>query len=539
MSVAPSGARAPAREGRSRAAADGLTRAFRAGEIDRATHALERAASVFDHGAVRRRFGSVERPDSHSATFLMRDLAASIDELSEAEQTKAQRILARPTDGAADPQDQGYASSAAIEDFCNSYQDEKTQKFSDICIHWATSTADAPDLTDSDHNTVPDYVDLVRGTLAQVWQREINELGYKPPLPDGQSGPTPGLDVYLADIGNDGIYGYCTNDKPKKDSRRQSAYCVLDNDYSAEDFAPGVHGVEALQVSAAHEFFHAVQFAYDWLERRFFMEGTAVWIEDEVFDEVNAHYEYLHDSALHQPEIPLDAGDTRPNENFEYGSWLFWQFMAERFSGPKTIKSVWNRASASNVYEALSGTLRQLNSNIANAYADFAEWNRVIDDNNFGLKLFSEGIAYMQAVNYRYPPTDGEFWLGAPRPSSGPRELRLDHLSMRYVLFQPGWITEEPTKLMLRVAAKDVPGARVRAVSIAANDVNGDFIFDETCQKTHSIALNQRGAGAKALPFSQATCGGESWEYSLIYLTLVNGGFKDSARFNYKATVIE
>ena len=43
--------------------------------------------------------------------------------------------------------------------------------------------------------------------------------------------------------------------------------------------------VNPMRVTAAHEFFHAIQFAYDVDEDLWFMEGTATWVEDEVYDD--------------------------------------------------------------------------------------------------------------------------------------------------------------------------------------------------------------------------------------------------------------
>ena len=63
-----------------------------------------------------------------------------------------------------------------------------------------------------------------------------------------------------------------------------SAYCVVDNDYSPAEFPGVVNGLPALQVTAAHEFFHAVQFAYNAFQDSWLLESTAAWVEDEAFD---------------------------------------------------------------------------------------------------------------------------------------------------------------------------------------------------------------------------------------------------------------
>jgi hypothetical protein len=476
----------------------------------------------------------------------MRDLASKMDDLTPSDEREAGRILARPTDGSADVQGHGYTVAEAPP-VCDTKTNENTSTQMDLCFHWVTSTDDAPPLSDSSPGDgVPDYVDLVRATFDDVWEREINDLDFRSPRKDGTAGGNSGLDIYLADVGEDGIYGYCTNDDPEPSSRRQSAYCVIDNDFAQADFEPNVYGTDALQVTAAHEFLHAVQFAYDWQEKKFFMEGTAVWIEDEVFDDVNANYEYLHDSALHQPEVPLDGGDYRPDENFEYGSWLFWRFLNERFPGPlndsaRTIRQLWEEAASSSVFDAMDEVLRDRNSNIANTYADFAEWNRIFDEDNTGLVRYDEGFDYMQAVNFRYPPTDAEFWLGPDRPKTGPRNLRLDHLSMRYVLIQPNTLVENGTDLKVDVDA-DLAGSRARLIRFVAKDENpvppGDTYPFKWCVQAQTIQLNKAGEGSRRIPFLKGRCGGEDWPYSMAYLVLVNGGFKDNARFDYDARII-
>ena len=96
-----------------------------------------------------------------------------------------------------------------------------------------------------------------------------------------------------------GLYGYCTSDDPsRRTARAVSAYCVVDDDFARSQFSGSANGLRALKVTAAHEFFHAVQFAFDWLEDLWLMEGTAAWIEDEVYDSVNDNIQYLRTSPV-------------------------------------------------------------------------------------------------------------------------------------------------------------------------------------------------------------------------------------------------
>src|SRR5690349_21772235 len=66
-------------------------------------------------------------------------LSASYGALDPRDRRAADRLLERPTDGTGDPQGDGYTVPEHAP-YC-------TPNF---CIHWVTSTIDAPDLTDSD-----------------------------------------------------------------------------------------------------------------------------------------------------------------------------------------------------------------------------------------------------------------------------------------------------------------------------------------------------------------------------------------------------
>ena len=148
-----------------------------------------------------------------------------------------------------------------------------------------------------------------------------------------------------ATLGERGLYGYCAVD----DSRTRSpyrydayaGYCVLDDDFARTQF-PANSPTENLRVTAAHEFFHAIQFAYDATEDAWFMEGTSAWIEDEIYDSVNDNRYYLRTSQFKEPSRPLDT-----SRGFAvYGTWGFFRFLSERL-GADVVRRAWERADAS------------------------------------------------------------------------------------------------------------------------------------------------------------------------------------------------
>src|SRR5919109_771457 len=286
---------------------DALSRRLADGRLTEAQYALERARSVFQLRRVRHAYGDVARPGRRDATLILRDLAARKRELSGPERELAEALLARPDDGDVPVGNGWTVAEAAGSPVCSALPG------TGLCVHWVASSSDAPSPTDSSPaNGVPDWIDLTLATWETVWTQEIGAIGYREPLPDGTLGDDNRLDVYVDDLGSDGVFGYCTSDDPNVDVPGVFAvwaYCVVDDDY-----APGQYGSvhtpqEFLGVTSAHEFNHASQFAYDWLEDVWLLEGTATNIEETVYPNVNDNVSFLRRlSPLSAPGSPLDRG---------------------------------------------------------------------------------------------------------------------------------------------------------------------------------------------------------------------------------------
>ncbi len=151
---------------------------------------------------------------------------------------------------------------------------------------------------------MPDYVDNALRILNRV-HRTYVDAGYKRPRGDGaRGGGSDQVDVYLGDIDADGLYGYCASDEDRQGAPFDRwAYCVLDDDYAN---ISANTSIENLQVTAAHEYFHAVQYAYDYLEDGWFLEATAAWVEDEMYDGVDDNRQYLAPQPADDP-APADG----------------------------------------------------------------------------------------------------------------------------------------------------------------------------------------------------------------------------------------
>jgi hypothetical protein len=404
---------------------DGLSRALASGRISPAKEALLRAQALFRPARVAAVYGPVAPPAGRDGTMILRDLVLRLDSLSPADRKVAHGILARPgTDAATVP--------GAWEDGEDPHSPECG---ANVCVHWAAPGNDAPPATDADLNTYPDWVDAALATSEHVWDAEVIAMGYRAPRSDLSSpghGPDGKLDIYISNLGNDDLYGYCTSDDPALNTPgtfTASAYCVVDNNYTEAIFRNHTP-IQNLKVTLAHEFFHAVQFAYDIGEDTWLMEGTATWMEDQVYDGINDNRQYLQSSQLKYPWVPLDHS---ARCCFQYGSWIWFRFLSETM-GAGVIQKIWDRADAAaggpDDYstQAVRRVLAAHGTTFRKKFASFAVWNKI------SRQRYAEG----KAGRYPTPVGSGSFALGAKNTSTGWLAVKLKHMSSIYVTFKPG-----------------------------------------------------------------------------------------------------
>lgn len=318
------------------------------GEIvgEPAQRTLSKAVQVLDPQA--RELAPVERED---ASLVLRRLFESLPELDDDDRALAETLLARPTDGASDPQGNGYTTASVKE--CR-----RT-----VCLHWVRTTADAP----------PNQAWAMKSlrVLTKVYRFEVGKLGYRRPVTDRRVGGNSKFDVYLKDLGT-GLYGYCVPEYYKPGSRKvASGYCVIDNDFSRSQFSG--KPTANLKVTLAHEFFHAIQFAYDFTDDPWLYESTAVWMEERFADKVDDNRQYLPVGQVRLAHVPLDVF---AEPGYHYGNWVWWEYLSRKF-GNRVVKDVWSRVDANkgkpNLYstKALRSALRSRGgfSKIFAAYA--------------------------------------------------------------------------------------------------------------------------------------------------------------------------
>jgi hypothetical protein len=269
----------------------------------------------------------------HDLTLVLHTLALKLPELKGADRRSAERLLARPTQGQATDNDTRAYSVPEATPLCGAH----------FCVHYVQTTEDAPSLADANANGTPDYVETTLREFENVYQVENVQMGWQPPKSDGTAGGDSRTDVYLANIGPAGLFGYAAVD-PNQREHSQSAYLVLDNDYAEPAFSGrGYSGSLApLQVTAAHEYNHVLQYAYDTAQDSWMLEATATWMEDKVYDDINDYLNYI-DVFAQRPSQPLtqfNPPSSNDTNDKVYGDTVWNRFIDQRF-GADTIRRAW------------------------------------------------------------------------------------------------------------------------------------------------------------------------------------------------------
>jgi hypothetical protein len=296
----------------------------------------KRAASERNRPAAERALERVERLQAgrgvrtgHELTPALRELAIRYRALEPADRARARRLLARPTDGVADPD--GYTVPEAAP-YCTT----------NFCVHYVTSTADAPSLASNDGDGIPDYVQDMADEFEFAHARETGPgpagLGWREPVSDGSrgepagSGTTGRTDIYLSELAGTSVLGFATTDAGQPGAT-QFAYVVMDDDYAGRP-SP----LETLQSTAAHEYNHVLQYAYDVNGDAWMYESTAVWMEDQVHDAIDEWLGFLTPPSgwVTTTELPITLEST-PRM---YGSGVWNHWLSERY-GTGAIRSAW------------------------------------------------------------------------------------------------------------------------------------------------------------------------------------------------------
>lgn len=298
-----------------------------------------------------------------------------------------------------------------------SYPDERTYDSPDgvFKVHYTTSGYHAVYRAgdDGDGDGVPDYVENVAVIMDSVYDHEINLLGYPPPPSDGFYDTTGDeYDVFISNLGG-AVFGQTYPDEYALDDTnhtRVTSFVEVENDYK-EMLAYKDRPLDAVRVTCSHEFFHAVQFGIDFTEaeirddvvQRYWMEMSAVWMEEEIYDDINDYYFYLP-FFYDNPRLSIQQF-TSTTDLHPYGSVVFPIFLSEKF-GRDIVKDIWLRCgelgagpsfliATELAIDSITGDT--LGLGFPTAFREFALWNYFTGERAY---CAPEGVGYSEREMY-------------------------------------------------------------------------------------------------------------------------------------------
>ena len=278
-------------------------------------------------------------------------------------------------------------------------------------FHYSTSGPHAVDTKDINNNLRPDYVEEVIKVFDYVADKLHNEMGYTRPPSDGyysstrDKGGSNHYDIYIRSIPSK-YYGYVqpeeysqgNGDNERSELRNEknafTSYMAIRNNYKKFSLSE----LENIKVTAAHEYFHAIQFGYDGWEKPWLLEASAIWMEEEIYDEINDCYQYMKDWFKY-PHKSLDESGFH-----WYGSFIFFEYIEQHMGGSDTIRKIMEASVQSNSKEkdgshlAINQALKLNNHSFQKALNGMSVANQIMSS------FESKNYSYEEAESY---PVDG------------------------------------------------------------------------------------------------------------------------------------
>jgi hypothetical protein len=327
-------------------------------------------------------------------------------------------------------------------------------------IHY-TTTGDAavyrPDV-DENQDGIPDYVNQCGLILDHVWSKEIDSLGYDSPpsdadYPSGMDNGGDGrYDVYLDFLSPDFFGASFPEYQIEPQIPVYTSYLLLRNDYSywVEEYPLYKNVYEPLSVTAAHEFFHAIHFGYDATEaevgpdttnyKPYWMEISAVWMEDMVYDNINDYLGYLP-HFYREPWLSLRT--FRSILDYHPYASCVWAFFLQEKYGRDVIKKIWEKCAevpGDNALHATDEVLQEspYNSSLEEAFREFTVWNYFIGDRAIPEVFYSEGDLFVDYNDNPLEMTVERIHTQYPVTSTSPQFThRPEDLGSNYLVFEP------------------------------------------------------------------------------------------------------
>lgn len=241
-------------------------------------------------------------------------------------------------------------------------------------IYYYRTGLNAVSSDDADFDNIPDYVETVAEAFEYTWDREVNQLGYiRPHAYYKSTTPASDRDKYKVVLLSlyPGYYGF-TN--PMGTAQFEGSYIELRSDFDRDNSFWVNSFDEAIKVTAAHEFFHAIQMTYlpTISDYKTWSEATAVYMEETVYPQIN---DYLQYTGEYLENTNTSLFNNSVSTNFIYGACLWPIFLANYYDN-NVIKDTWENMGAmgGNPLESTRNALDAQGSTLKTALQKFAAW---------------------------------------------------------------------------------------------------------------------------------------------------------------------
>jgi hypothetical protein len=263
----------------------------------------------------------------------------------------------------------------------------------------SVDSVNTPALLASDNSRIPNtakqYVDSVGRIFNDVYHIEVEQLGYDPP--PFESGETSCYRVFIVNMSD---YGYTDWDpnsllNPGNSAPRYPCFVHIHNDFSPFY----IKGMNALKVTAAHEFHHVIQVgSYGfWANAVYAHELTSVWFEDVNYTDVNDYYQYLTDYF-----VGFSDGRSFNYDPYEggYERCVWAHFIAKEF-GINMMRKIWEEMRTKTYQENIDvflesndAVLTDSGMTLQSSFAEFTKWNYYTADRADTVNYYPEGNHY-------------------------------------------------------------------------------------------------------------------------------------------------
>ena len=265
-------------------------------------------------------------------------------------------------------------------------------------LHWDENGVHAVPSEDISGNGIPDYIDSAAVIFDNVWEIEVNQLGFQAPLNEDGNTVT-SYHVYFGLL-KDPISGWeyygltvpSLIDIPSVPGINYPSYMEVHKDFAG---FPS-EGLEGLKVTAAHEFHHAIQFCYNVRPTDyFFFEMTSTWIENFIFPEIKDYYQYL-------PYFFYSVSNTRfdlynATTLFPYGNTLYVQMLEKQYS-TNIVQEIWERIKIEPTLNAINTVLSSTpyNRTWLESLSDYGLWLYYTGSRAIPGEFFNDAVEFPQ-----------------------------------------------------------------------------------------------------------------------------------------------